>query len=220
MSLGGSGGAEQVEQTAAEREQLKIAADTWDRYKETFVPIENAMVDKIRSYDTEGYRENKVGEAATVAKRNQLQARGGASGHFLGDILQHGVQTGAIAGMGGAETGQETREQYGSGLQGMTQIGHNIRQTASQGMTGLAGISNTEARRQSIADAKEKQNMMQGVGQFAGMGASYLNSPEFDNFNSSVEGMPGFIGPPSALMGATSAVTAPSSNPFMPQFNW
>jgi hypothetical protein len=217
--MGSFGSTPKQEPTAVERDQLRIAQDTWDRYKQSFRPIEDAMIEKIRQYEQPGYRENKAGEAAIAARRGVAPGGAGTSGRFLSGAMQSALGSGALASQGAAQTGLQAHQKYLGGLQGMTQLGHNERQQASQGTTRLAGIENAAAARKAALAAAEQENFMQGLGQLGGYGMSAMYNMKGNTGGadpSNILGNSAFIGPPASAM-QTAAI---QQNPFMPQFNW
>ena len=217
MSLGSSD-APQQEESPMEKEQQQMAEDTWARYKEKFIPLEEATLEKIRSWDSAGYRDNQIGEAVAVARRlpfdgTQPAMGGGTSGDFLASLMQHNAQSDAMAAQGAAETNQLATEKYLGGLMDMVQLGNNQRISAAGLSSNLSSIQAQEARRDALMEVDEQRNMMSGIGTLAGVGTSYL-SPMTNRISlGTQEGYPSFVGPPSNLANPiASAPAIPTSS--------
>lgn len=182
------GGGYDIEETAEEKELAAISMEKWDRYKNTFLPLENkymAKVDGMRSdssYDRVG---GLTGNAINVEAGNQLATanqamfQGGInpnSGKFMGansTLLSKGSKV-LSAAVNSANMGLGN-EQI-SRMEGIVNIGQGQAAGAVKSLSDIAANSVDQATSSAENRYNNYAGNLEAIGTAGGMGLrTYMN---------------------------------------------
>ncbi len=79
----GGGGDNEIPETAEEKELAAIAQERWDRYKEVYIPLENAYMETVGNYDSAGNREAIATKVAGGLKADLSEQMAGANSNMF-----------------------------------------------------------------------------------------------------------------------------------------
>lgn len=175
MSVGGGGGSEKVEETPEEKELAQIASERWERYKETFKPLENQYMAEVDDLGTQQAQDQVTGQAVSGVQQGV--------GDMAIDPNQGNPMGNTGAALGSARANAATqattglRGQHIQGMQGIVQMGQGQSADAIQGMSDIAGQAASEAaadaKRETFRDFNRRQAWGNLAGNVAGAGMAY-----------------------------------------------
>ena len=170
-----------VESNPYEEELVRVADNMWKDYQESYVPLENTMIDRIQGYGSQEHKDQQVDKAVTAARINtpgQVTAGAGmdpSNGNFAAASGAAQNQTG-LSGAMGAMSGQQTAEdQYIGGMMGLAQMGRGQQATAMQGTSHLASMTAGQQAAELAAKQTIESAKWGAGGSLAGLGMVYGN---------------------------------------------
>ncbi|WP_043767469.1 hypothetical protein [Algiphilus aromaticivorans] len=179
MSTGGDG---KVEETAEERELVRIGMDKIRRYREINKPIEDDWIARRQEQGrmrSEADREmtSQVRSAFGDARDKTLATA--QRGNGLGSGAQMEAATGMLRdeatsmGIGRNDARQSADNDYVRGLQGVVQMGQGKSAEALEGLGRTAAAAGQQARFDARLSQRERASNMEGLGLAAGLGAQH-----------------------------------------------
>lgn len=168
-----------VESNPYEEELIRVADEMFQNYQESYVPLENQMMERIQGYGSEDYKQQQMDKAVTAARINtpgQVTAGAGmdpSTGTFIDASGKAQQQTGLASAMG-AMSGQQTAEdQYIGGMMGMAQTGRGQQATAMGGYGNMASLTAGQQAAELAAKQTVESAKWGAAGSMAGLGMIY-----------------------------------------------
>ncbi|MGB5557349.1 MAG: hypothetical protein WBN04_04975 [Paracoccaceae bacterium] len=173
--MGCLGGSSEKQEASPQEVQLQAIADEeWARFKEQYVPVEEAYLGEIQQFDSPEERRDMVAEQANVAQRaNTVQPQAGLdpnSGAGFANTLQRGLDTGQNAASGAMRGDLAVDSRKLAGLQSSIALGRGIKENATVNLTRSAqqvAAANQAAALDAAAASRSNWN---AAGQAAGLG--------------------------------------------------
>lgn len=173
-----------VESNPYEEELIKQAEGMWETYNESYVPLENQMIERIQGYGSDEYKQQQSDKAVSAARMNtpgNVTAGAGmdpSTGGFMAASGAAQNQSGLAGGMG-AMSGQQTAEdQYIGGLMGMAQMGRGQQAAAMQGTGNLASMTAGQQAAELAAKQTVDSAKWGAAGSLAGLGMTYYGDTQ------------------------------------------
>jgi len=181
------GGSKRQQETEAEREVARIAAEKWAYYTDTFRDIENWAMSQAQTRGTA----SNVARTSGIAN---VDAQTGLAGQFREAginpnssqanrfLTQQEQAGGAVAGAAGGRAALGANDQYINSMANLAAIGQGNEATAITGMNQLANRNFNQTQQDLSNSFKNRSLNQQAVGLPIGAGASaYANSLTMQN---------------------------------------
>lgn len=180
----GGGDPKAPDDTEEAKALAEVAAKRWNRYQETFVPLENAYIGDVMETRNEGAYDT----VSAMASANYGEQFGHANTQLANEMEQQGVDPGSGVFMGNSAAlrkAQAVKQSLGvsgakvantdrfyDGVSGIIAMGQG---QASEGIGGLKSLATTSGQK-AMSDASDAFNSASaarsGVGQIVGLGVS------------------------------------------------
>lgn len=170
-----SGGGKQVKQTPQEKDLLELAQRQYSDWKDSYVPVEDAYIDRVKSFDSQGERDQLSGMAANEV-RQSAPAPGAAPGVDPSGGNYQGARMGLGAQMGDAVTNatntadQAVVARGATGKVGLVGLGKGLQGTAAQTSSRSAALALADESAKQVAKNERAQSQMAAVGTAVGLG--------------------------------------------------
>jgi len=188
------GGDAEVEETKDEKVLAQVGKQQWERYKDTFAPLENVLMDRARMGEPEQAQATGVANAAVQqeydGQTEQItQAMGergvsAGSGATVSALGSSALDRAASQAMTQVNAQENVADAHYEGLESVIQLGRGKSADAVQGMSNIAARSNQEAVNSALNDFERRRSNVQGAASLAGAGTSALMSaPQPPGYN-------------------------------------
>lgn len=159
----------EVEETAYERTVAQIAKEKWDRYKQQFIPFENAFIADI-SKDTTGMEDRVAGKVnADVYQKIIPKMMQGDPSIGKASSIKETTDVGGKAATAAALAPMGVGENQAKLLQAAVDVGQSQSHDVTVNYSNLAKQQLEEQLGDTYLKYKEDQGNQQGFGQLLGM---------------------------------------------------
>lgn len=168
-----------VKASEGERMLADIAQQRHEAWKKSYVPIENAYIDRVLGFNTLATRDALTGQGVTSVEQQltspYASPRGYApgSGRGINEQVMAALARGKARATGAVETGNAVDARALSGKTGLIRYGQGL---SEQGTTaiGRAGVlANANAATKLQMDSQIRDARDEAIGSVVGMGAGY-----------------------------------------------
>lgn len=173
-----------VKDTKDQKVLADIANQRFDRYREVYLPVENAYMEEVGNFNSAGRQQQVAGAAASntesafAGKLNEeIQGMAGQgvnvnSGAVNNVINQNAIQKGEARGHNVNMTQQALQDQHVQGLQNIVAMGNGQSTEAIKGLGEISSYSSQQAQDDAVKSFNNTSARNQAAGTAAGMAYS------------------------------------------------
>lgn len=181
------------EETAEQRELASIAAESYDDWRERWLPLQTEFFEDMQDVESRRMEamgsanvdyEQAFGQAQQGLERNLMSGGGSGpgSGRFAMGLGGFANDRASSMGQGMADVDSLIDDQYAAGLQTLVNIGRGERAGALQGMSNAADAAQAQSWNDANAAFANRAGNANAIGSAAGMAAAYglrgMGSPQ------------------------------------------
>ena len=174
-----SGGPDYAERNQYEDDLMRMSEQMFNTYKESYVPLQNQMIEQVQGYRGPGYQQYAKDQGVNAARMNTpgtmttVAGMDPSSGGFAQATMDAQNQSGHAGAMGAMSGLQTAEDQYMSGMLGMAQVGRGQHGDALQGTSSMAGIQAGQDMAEIAAKQYAKNQKWGAIGAIGGMTGMY-----------------------------------------------
>ena len=168
-----------VEQNEYEKSLVEQSEKLWQNYQESYIPLENQIIDQVQGKRSTGYKQSQQNQAVNASRMSApgtitvgagMQPGGGNFAEIAGEAQN---QSSASAGMASMAGLQSAEDEYMSGMLSLTQHGRGQQATAMEGTSNLAANQFGMDMAELGAKQHVKNARWGAIGGMAGLGVGY-----------------------------------------------
>lgn len=181
--MSSTGSSPKVEESENEKALADVANQDWQRYEHVFAPEEEQLIGEYERLGTPAYaqRSRDLYANTTMQATPSAMAPAGlnpGSGRYVAGVNDANTATGAGLGRATNAADLATRGNYLQGLGSLIQLGRNLKNTSTAGLSAAANRDYAENVAEANADITREAGLYGGLGAVAGAGlyagANYL----------------------------------------------